>query len=49
MIVSIEGEPIDTRNDYVARLYDFRPGDRVRVDLIRDGNPLTLTLQIGRQ
>ncbi len=49
VIVAIGGEPIATREDYVARIYDFRPGDRVRVRLIRDGAPIELTLPIGRQ
>ena len=49
VIVAIEGEPIATRDDYVARIYDFRPGDRVRVRLIRDGTSIELTLPIGRQ
>lgn len=49
VIVAIESETINTREDYVARIYDFRPGDRVEVRLLRDGEPLTLTLPIGRQ
>lgn len=49
VIVGIEGESIGSREDYVARIYDFRPGDQVDVRLIRDGNPVTLTMQIGRQ
>ncbi len=49
VIVSIEGEAINSRNDYVARIYDFRPGDRVRVRLVRDGELRELTLEIGRQ
>ena len=49
VIATIEGESIDSRDDYVARIYDFRPGDRVQVRLIRDGTPIDLTLQIGRQ
>jgi len=49
VIVAIEGESIDTRADYVARIYDFRPGDRVQVRLIRDGTLVELTLRIGRQ
>lgn len=49
VIVDIEGEPIATRDDYVARIYDFRPGDQVRVRLIRDGAPVAVSLRIGRQ
>ena len=49
VIVGIEGETIATRDDYVARVYDFRPGDQVAVRLIRDGEPTTVALRIGRQ
>ena len=49
VIVEIEGESIATRDDYVARIYDFRPSDQVQVRLIRDGAPMTVSLRIGRQ
>jgi serine protease Do len=49
VIVAIDGERIATRDDYVARIYDFRPGDVVQVRLLRDGNPTTLPLRIGRR
>jgi serine protease Do len=49
VIVDIEGESIATRDDYVARIYDFRPGDQVQVRLVRDGEPVTVSLRIGRQ
>jgi len=31
VIVEIEGTPIETREDHVARVHDHRPGDTVRV------------------
>jgi len=49
VIVAIDGERIATRDDYVARIYDFRPGDVVQVRLLRDGQPTTLPLRIGRR
>jgi serine protease Do len=49
VIVELEGTPIDSREDYVARLYDFRPGDTVRLRVIRDGTPVDLKLTIGRR
>jgi serine protease Do len=49
VIVEIEGTPIRTREDYIARLYDFRPGDTVRLRVIRDGTPVDLQLRIGRR
>lgn len=48
VIVDIEGERITNSSDYVARIYDFRPGDTVGVTVLRDGNPRELNLRIGR-
>jgi len=48
VIVAVEGEPVDTQDDYVARIYDFRPGDRISLRVLRDGEPVDLTLQLGR-
>jgi serine protease Do len=49
VIVSMEGEAIANRSDFTARLYDFRPGDRVRIGILRDGDPRELVMEIGRQ
>ncbi|HET6568983.1 MAG TPA: trypsin-like peptidase domain-containing protein [Rhodothermales bacterium] len=48
VIVDIQGKPIANSNDYVARIYDFRPGDVVSVRVIRDGQPRTFNMKIGR-
>jgi serine protease Do len=48
VIIEIEGERITNSNDYVARIYDFRPGDTVGVTVLRDGKPRDLNLRIGR-
>jgi serine protease Do len=49
VITELEGTPLRTRTDFIARLYDFRPGDTVRLTVIRDGTPRELTLRIGRR
>jgi serine protease Do len=49
VIVSVEGTPVSNQNDFVARLYDFRPGDRVRFGVLREGRPVDLTMELGRQ
>ncbi len=48
ILVGISGEPVTSATDYVARIYDFRPGDKVTLDVERGGRPQRLTLQIGR-
>ena len=49
VITSIAGAPIMSNADYVARIYDFSPGDRVLFRLIRGGEPIELELEIGEQ
>ncbi len=49
VIVSLQGTAVANLTGFVARLYDFRPGDRLRCEVIRDGNRLQLEFQIGRQ
>lgn len=49
VIVEVEGTSVETREDYVARIYDFRPGDTVRLRLLRDGEPREVSLRIGRR
>ncbi len=47
VIVSIAGKSVSNSDDYVARIYDFRPGDRVPVTVIRDGESRELEIRIG--
>jgi serine protease Do len=49
VILAVEGEPINNRNDVVARLYDFRPDDRIRLEVLRNGKSMVIEMQIGRQ
>ena len=49
VIVAVEGTPVRSREDYIARLYDFRPGDTIRLRVLRDGAPTTVALRIGRR
>lgn len=37
VIVEAEGVPFKTREDYLTWLYDFRPGDSVRLRVLRNG------------
>ena len=49
VIVAFEGEAIETREDWLARLYDFRPGDRVRLTVVREGEERELRMRLGRR
>jgi len=49
VVVEVEGTPVQSRTDYVARLYDVGPGDTIGLRVIRDGKPTALRLPIGRR
>lgn len=49
VIVALGDRPVANRQDFHLGLYDFRPGDDVTLTLIRDGERITTTLEIGRQ
>lgn len=49
VIATVEGQSIQNLDDFVATLYDFRPGDTVRLELIRENERLTTSLRLGRQ
>ncbi len=48
LIVSVEGEQISNQDDYIARIFDFRPGDIVTYHVLRDNRRVELRLRIGR-
>jgi len=47
IIVSIDGRPIDQENPLDATLSQFAPGRTVRVDVLRDGETVTLEITLG--
>jgi serine protease Do len=48
VITRIGGRPVASANDYRARIFDYRPGDRVDVEVVRDGQRRRLTMTLGR-
>lgn len=48
LIVALQDESIANRDDYVARIFDFRPGDVVTYHVLRNNRRVQLSLQIGR-
>lgn len=49
LIVALQDEPISNYDDYVARIFDFRPGDVVTYHVLRNNRRVQLSLQIGRR
>ncbi len=47
VIQFLEGERVSTRDEFVARLFEYRPGDTVQITVLRQGEWVDLTLTIG--
>jgi len=46
IVTAIQGTPIRTHQDYVAKVRTLKPGQRVKVALVREGQPRDLTLTV---
>jgi S1-C subfamily serine protease len=49
VIVGIDGDEIDTPSALTRNILRFEPGDRVDVEVIRDGERLSLTAELGER
>lgn len=49
VILDVAGTRINGRDDYVARVFDFRPGDRLSLVIERDGERMETVLTLGRR
>ena len=49
LIVSINGQPSASSTSVIRQLAKSSPGDLLRLELLRDGAPLTLTARSGER
>jgi S1-C subfamily serine protease len=49
ILTAIQGTPIRTHQDYVARVKALRPGQRVKLTVMREGQPRDVTLTVGER
>ncbi len=49
VVLEIEGTRIDNRDDYLARVFDFRPGDELTFTIERNGDRFTVPITLGRR
>lgn len=49
IIVSVDGRTINNWNDFIKELFTKRPGDRVRVEIVRDGGRKTVEMTLGER
>jgi S1-C subfamily serine protease len=47
LLVTLDGEPIDSMGDLVVRLRGHRPGDLVTLGVLRDGEPIEVGVALG--
>ncbi len=48
VVVSVEGEPIRNVSDLQTRIAQLQPGERVRLGIVRYGESLEATVELGR-
>ncbi|HEV8640183.1 MAG TPA: trypsin-like peptidase domain-containing protein [Methylomirabilota bacterium] len=49
IVTAIQGQPVRTHEDYVARVNALRPGQRVRLTIVRDGQTREVTLTVAER
>ena len=49
ILTSIQGTPIRTHSEYLTKVRGLRPGQRVKVVLLRDGQPREFTLTVAER
>lgn len=47
VIQTFAGNDVDTLEDFAARLYEYRPGDVVEMEVIRSGRLIPLQMELG--
>jgi S1-C subfamily serine protease len=49
ILTAIQGTPVRTHQDYVAKVRTLKPGQRIKVTLMRDGHARDLTLTVAER
>jgi hypothetical protein len=49
VVTAIGGTPVKDLYSYTDALYAHKPGDRVTVEVVRDGRPLKVTVTLGKR
>ncbi len=49
IVTAIQGTPIRTHQDYVAKVRTLKPGQRVKISLMRDGQPREISLTVSER
>jgi serine protease Do len=49
VILKVAGENVDDQTEFVGRLFEYRPGDSVPMEIIREGKTMAITMKLGSQ
>jgi S1-C subfamily serine protease len=49
ILTAIEGTPVRTHQDYLAKVKTLKPGQRARITVLRDGQRRELSLTVGER
>ena len=49
VILKVANEPITNQNDFVGRLFEYRPGDVVPMEVVREGEMVRINMKLGSQ
>ena len=49
VIVALDGRRINNWNDFIRELFTKKPGDRVRVEIARDGDRRTVEMTLAER
>jgi S1-C subfamily serine protease len=49
ILTAINGQPVRSHPEYIARVSTLRPGQRVRVTVVRDGSPREVSLTVAER
>ena len=49
IVTAIQGSTIRTHQDYVAKVRTLKPGQRVKIVLVRDGQPREVTVTVAER
>ena len=49
IVTAIQGSPVRTHQDYLARVKALRPGQRVKLTIVREGQTREITLTVAER
>ncbi|HEU5299936.1 MAG TPA: trypsin-like peptidase domain-containing protein [bacterium] len=49
IVISVDGKPVSNWNDFIRELFARRPGQRVRIEIARDGSRRTVDVTLGER